>query len=414
MKNNRLSSVFIVIFAIVLLVIFWVLNHDNSFRWNEMYRYQDKQPYDLQLVHDHLRSEVGKDNFNVLTKSLIKENLPSHGAYVFIGVQAFYEEAETQVLLDWAAEGNTVFFAVKSFDTFITKTFFDTLTCPPILQGNTAYLYDTSLQVSLLHPKLSHIQAEFQFMGNGGPERYDFGCFDGRMFCENSPYQPLGLGNNQYVNYIRIPQGKGQILVHCSPIMFTNYYMTSKPEAAYIQGVLSHINSTEILWDEFHRYPHQDDNYSGGQQGSTPLEFVLENRSLRWAFYLILSLALIYLITATHRQQRIVKLIEPLRNSTLEFVQAVGRLYFLQRNHPKLIQIQMRYFLHFIRERYRVKARTPDLIQLDILSQRSAVSKEHIQAIINEYERLKSYVELKDADAIHFHKLLNQFYKTCH
>jgi len=414
MKNNRLSSVFIVLLAIVLLVVFWVMNSDNSFRWDETYRFQDKQPYDLKVVYDHLSSEVDEDNFEVLTKGLSKEKLPIHGAYVFIGNQAFYDEDETKILLDWVAKGNTAFFAVKSINASIVANFFDTLTCPPILQGNTAYLYDTLLAVSLLHPTLSKLEAEFEYIGSQGPERYDFGCFDGRIFCENSPYQPLGLCNNQYVNYIRIPQGKGQILVHCAPIMFTNYYMTSKSEAAYIQGVLSHINADKILWDEYHRYPHQDYNFEGGQQGTTPLEFVLENRSLRWAFYLILSLALIYLIAATRRQQRIVKLIEPLRNSTLEFVQAIGRLYFIQRNHPKLIQMQMRYFLHFIRERYRVKARTPDLIQMDILSQRSSVSKEHILAIINEYERLKSYVELSDAEAIHFHKLLNQFYKTCH
>jgi hypothetical protein len=76
--------------------------------------------------------------------------------------------------------------------------------------------------------------------------------------------------------------------------------------------------------------------------------------------------------------------------------------------------MQMRYFLHFIRERYRVKARTPDLIQLDILSQRSAIPKEQIQAIITEFTRLKAYVELSDEETIAFHKLLNQFYKTCH
>jgi hypothetical protein len=414
MKNSRLLSVFIIVLAIVLLVVFWLINSDNSFRWDETYRFQDEQPYDLKLVHKHLISELGDDNFDVLTKGLKEEVLPLQGAYVFIGAQAYYEEYETKTLVDWVAKGNTAFFAVKSLDPSIIASFFDTLTCPPILQGNTAYLYDTLVNVSLLHPALSKLQGEFKYIGKEGPDRYDFGCFDGRIFCNNSVYQPIGLSNKQYVNYIRIPHGKGQILVHCSPIMFTNYYMTSRSEAAYIQGVLSHINADEILWDEYHRYPHQEYNFEGSEQGTTPLEFVLENRSLRWAFYLILSLALIYLIAATRRQQRIIKLIEPLRNSTLEFVQAIGRLYFLQRNHPKLIQLQMRYFLHFIRERYRVKARTPDLIQLDVLSQRSSVSKEQIMAIIDEYERLKSYVKLSDEEAINFYKLLNKFYKTCH
>jgi hypothetical protein len=414
MKNNNLSTAFIIILAIGLVAVFWFMSNDSSFNWVELYRYQGKQPYDLKLVHDHLENQVGSSNFDIQDKSFEGQKLPKNGAYVFIGTQAFYDEYEIDSLLNWVKNGHTAFLAVKAIDNDLTSKFFDSLTCLPMLKGNTGYFYDTIVSTSLLHPEFKDKTASFEYIGFNGPENYDFGCFDGRLFCPNSPFQPLGLTQNTHVNFIRIPQGKGQILVHCSPVMFCNYYMTSYREAKYIQAVLSHINEKEIVWDEYHRHPHQDYNIENSGQGSTPLEFILEHKSLRWAFYLILSLALIYLIAATRRRQRIVKLIEPLRNSTLEFVQAMGRLYFLQRNHPTLIQMQMRYFLHFVRERYRVKARTPELIQLDILSQRSAIPKEQIQTIITEYTRLKAYVELSDAEAIAFHKLLNQFYKTCH
>lgn len=414
MKNSNLKTAFILILAIALVAIFWFISQTNSFNWTELYRYQGKQPYDLKLVHDHLENQVGSANFSIQDKSFQSQQLPSNSAYVFIGVQAFYDPEEVDSLLAWVNQGNTAFFAVKALDYDLIGEFFDSLTCPPILKGNTAYLFDTTVVATLLHPAFKGQKANFEYIGYQGPEKYDFGCFDGRLFCPDSPYEPLGLVQNTHVNFIRIPLGKGQLLAHAAPVMFSNYFMTSYREAAYVQAVLSHINSKEIVWDEYHRYPHQEYNIGSTGQGSTPLEFILEHKSLRWAFYLILSLALIYLVSATRRRQRIVKLIEPLRNSTLEFVQAMGRLYFLQRNHPTLIQMQMRYFLHFIRERYRVKARTPELIQLDILSQRAAIPKEQIQAIINEYTRLKAYVELSDAEAIAFHKLLNQFYKTCH
>jgi len=65
----------------------------------------------------------------------------------------------------------------------------------------------------------------------------------------------------------------------------------------------------EVIWDEYFRYDHTKD-FSAWQ-------YILSNRALAWAFWLLLLLfALIYLFDSK-RKQRPIPLIDPLRNTSL-------------------------------------------------------------------------------------------------
>jgi hypothetical protein len=94
----------------------------------------------------------------------------------------------------------------------------------------------------------------------------------------------------------------------------------------------------------------------------------------------------------------------------LEFVHAIGRLYFHQRNHPTLLRHQMRYFYTFIRERYRIQTQELTTENMLIISMRSGVPIEILQQIQDESIRLLPFVELQDQEIIAFYKILSQFY----
>jgi hypothetical protein len=73
----------------------------------------------------------------------------------------------------------------------------------------------------------------------------------------------------------------------------------------------------------------------------------------------------------------------------------------------------MRFFLSFIRERYRIHTAELNPLVIDQLHLRSGISKEHLVLIMNEYERLSMYVQLDDAAALSFYKLLSYFFNNC-
>lgn len=73
----------------------------------------------------------------------------------------------------------------------------------------------------------------------------------------------------------------------------------------------------------------------------------------------------------------------------------------------------MRYFLSWIREKYRIQASELDDQTIDKLHVKSGVSKEIIQDIRDEYQKVRVYSVLDDKIAIKFHQSLTRFYKNC-
>ncbi len=85
----------------------------------------------------------------------------------------------------------------------------------------------------------------------------------------------------------------------------------------------------EIIWDEYYRYSHNNRNFSA-------FSYILGNDSLRLAFWLLLLLFLLIYLFESKRRQRQVPVITPLRNTSLDFVRTIGRLYYQRRDNHNL------------------------------------------------------------------------------
>ena len=189
--------------------------------------------------------------------------------------------------------------------------------------------------------------------------------------------------------------------------------MIHEDRAEYVAKVLSYLPEGDIILDQY-ALSWQKNQYQNNGNGSekSPLSFILNNEALRWAWYTFILLLLSYILIGIKRQQKAIKVIEPLNNSSLEFVNTIGRLQFLQKNHPSLIRHQMRYLLLYIREKYRIYATELNEETIIQLSIKSGVNKDDIQAIKNKYDLLRNYVELEDNQAIEFYKLISKFLNT--
>lgn len=414
MKGQNNQRIFTIGLAVLILAVFvWLNSSNKGFQWYETLNPEGKQPYDLDLVQELLTVQVGSSNYSSESERFLFTELPENSTVVFIGAVFHATSNEITDFSTWISEGNTAFLSVYSLPEELLPLVYDSLVCGDFKGGNTYQLVDSAARFSLLNSDFQGKNAvEFEVAYKEDTHQsYDFRCFDARQFCEGSSYTALGFTRDIFPNFISIRHGKGQILVHCSPVAFTNYQITFYRRAAYLRAVFSYLPKGKIIWDDYHRYFH---DYKGQQQkqAESPLNFILGQQGLRWSFYLLLLLALIYVITAFRRTQQVIPIVEPLRNSTLGFVKASGRLYYLQRNHPVLIQMQIKYFRIFIRENYRIRSTEVSTIPVDQLSAVSGVSAELIEKIIQEYVRLSMYSLLSDKETIQFSELLNQFYKS--
>jgi hypothetical protein len=192
---------------------------------------------------------------------------------------------------------------------------------------------------------------------------------------------------------LRMKWGKGSLFVCSTPLVFTNAYMLPQNNTQFAESVLSLLPNQTTHWSEYY--------HLGKMQIQTPLRFILGTESLRWAYYLTIGGLLIFILFEMKRKQRIIPIMKPLENTTLEFVGTIGNLYFQSKDHKSIAEKRIVFLLEQIRTRYgfHLQHRTEE--SLASLARRSGNSLEKTRELMNRMERIQAQKtiteqELKD------------------
>lgn len=414
-QSNLIVFAAIVIFAGALLLF---LNPSSSqkFIWEENYKHNNNQPYGAEILYKLLKDYQQNSPITLNQDSLSKESLYNawfeHKTYFFIGENQYINEAESQHLLEFAKRGNTVMVISSNPDFRILQALDSSA-----VHGSQAIFFPYS-NIDVHTKFIDSIPDQtnlfsFHFLRVDQKELYSFKYFNPEYIAQNSSIVPLSAFKNGQVNFITAQVGKGRIFYHSNPIFFSNYHLIKKQGAQHASRVMSYLKPGEIIWDVKSQDWTTEFNPPKGSKGESPLSFILGNEALRTALWILLISGLIYMLFALKRIQRIVPIIEPKRNSSLAFIRTIGRLYFLEREHATMVRHQMRYFLSWIREKYRIQASELDDATIEKLHIRSGVSKEIIQNIQEEFNKIRVYAILDDAAVMKFHQAITRFYKHC-
>jgi len=135
--------------------------------------------------------------------------------------------------------------------------------------------------------------------------------------------------------------------------LFTNYSLLTTDGADYAAKALSYLPAgTTTYWDHYQNNDIHEDK--------SPLRVIFAHDSLRWAYYLILLTALLYIVYEVKRRQRIIPVIEPLKNNTLDFVTVVGQVYYERHDNSNIAHKKITYLLEHWRTRYYLKTSNLD------------------------------------------------------
>jgi hypothetical protein len=144
-----------------------------------------------------------------------------------------------------------------------------------------------------------------------------------------------------------------------------------------------------------------------------PLQYILSQESLRWAWYITMLLLLVYAIFYGKRRQRVIPVIEENKNTSLEFVQTIGQLYYQERNHKVLCMHKMKLFLQFIRNRYFIHALQMSDEVIQKISVKSQVAESEIRNIFTQYNWIDRTISVTAEELVEFHQLIENFYNQC-
>lgn len=198
-------------------------------------------------------------------------------------------------------------------------------------------------------------------------------------------------------NFVKVYHGNGFFMVHTTPSVFTNYNMLRKNSYQYVVNAFSYLDDSNIMWDN-----HRIDRRSSGEKNDggffNALSYILKHESMRWAFYLLLTLGFMYLLFNSKRRQKAVPIVLPYNNYTLDFAKTLSELYRYNPDHTAMVRYKINYFLEQLKGQYNITAKETEKDFSEILSSKSGVDIFTCQKIVSTIDlfKAKSYLTKDD------------------
>jgi hypothetical protein len=216
----------------------------------------------------------------------------------------------------------------------------------------------------------------------------------------------LGYSNRRHANFLCIKYGMGRIFLHNNPYAFSNFYMLKPGHAEYAAKCLSYLQGSQIVWDEYYKR-----NEADAQQAS--FRFILSREPLRWAYYITLASLLLYVLFNIKRKQRIIPVVDPYNNTSLEFTRLVGALYYNQADHKDILMKKVNYLLEFIRSRYQLDTSVTGDEFIRKLAAKSGIETERIAYLFALTNGARQKSRLSQQELIDLNQALYYFKTHC-
>ncbi len=388
---NKTIKIYIVFLVLLLVGIVYIdVSRPKPINWSPTYGVKDKIPFGMYVFNEEAPSLFGQ-KVNRITQTAYEYFEPKYdydslvntytirGTILSISDQYLIDDESTQELLYFAQHGNKVFISSKSFP----KKLMDSLKFN--YSSKFMGLGKDSIFTMLANPHL-------------GNKKYDITVGAGNSYFEKIDtlkMTVLGYHANtkeKLVNFIKVPYGKGEFYLHTQPTVFTNYHLLKGNDAEYTAKILSYTEG-EIFWLQ--------KNLSGEIVSNSPMRYILSQPALKAAWFIFLLGMLTFFIFNAKRKQRIVPIIKPLENTTVDFTKTIGNLYFQEGNHDNIIEKKIIYFLEKIRTDYLLDTTVMDENFEKKLQQKSGKKPEDIRRVVHLInQRRKSYHQSIESDLI--------------
>lgn len=164
--------------------------------------------------------------------------------------------------------------------------------------------------------------------------------------------QPLGYYQSQSVisskrcNFVAMRHGYGIVYFHTMPEVFSNFFLLTGNNSEYLEQVISQFKFGQFKW--FVNYVQE---YEGEY---SLLKYMFEQPGLTMAWYLLWILLAIAVFTYAKRMQRIIPIVNPKKNFSVEYAKGLAQFHLLKKNYHGLIDKQIVVLLDKLRNEYRL------------------------------------------------------------
>lgn len=381
---------FKVLFSIgILLIILYVVAEYNKPRpldWRPTLSYNDKIPYGTYILYNELHqlfpgAKVTGTNGDFYDQFHGKTD--SNTNYIIISGYLKSGKYDFKEMVNYLKAGNSIFIATNDYGKLGDTLKIQTNTKP----GNT-------MGLNFTNPSLR--QASNYVFSNGTADNY-FSSFD------TAKAIVLAKNQNGKSTLLQYKFGGGSLYLCANPELFTNYGLLNNRDGAdFAAKALSYMPARPVIyWDHFQNGDFTED--------TSPMRVFFSYPALLWAYYISLFGLVVFILYEMKRRQRIIPIIEPLKNTTVEFVTVVGQVYYEQRDNSNIAQKKILYFLEYLRNNYYLKTNLLDQEFIEKLAQKTGIELSLAEELVMHIHYLKGQ-RVSDHELIQLNQLIEQFY----
>jgi len=377
--------------ATVLLVIYLVAqyNKPSPVNWEPTLYYQDKVPYGTYILHNELQHffpGATVTNTNQDLYDLFHTSNATNSNYLILSKSLNIGKYDYKELVAYIEKGNSVLISTLNW------------------RGRFADTLDISSGVEL---KKKEQKLNFTNSTLKEPQSYQYDKdVTGEYFSSFDTAQAVVLAKNEngHATLLNFKYGKGNLYLCANPLIFTNYALLTDRGDDYAAKVLSYLpKSQTIYWDEYQNGDIPED--------ISPMRVFFNHPALSWAYYIGLFGMVVFILYEMKRRQRIIPIIEPLKNSTVEFANVVGQVYYEQRNNMNIAQKMIIFFYEHLRTKYYLKTNPLDNEFIERLSQKTGIELSFARELIGHIKYVLVQHQVGDHELIRLNQLIEQFYK---
>ncbi len=377
---------------------------EKQIDWDENYTGASKSPFGCYVAKDFIEdmlsskvSDIDQTAYQTLSEgSHFGEN------YIFVNTDFSPSKQDVTQLCKFVSSGNTVFISARSFgdlsDTLKIKV------GDPLMydiHNDSVTTFSSAVNSGSAYAEANLVNPNLHLPRNASFDHTTYSVIFTELDTDKTIV--LGTGSENYANYVRVNFGKGQFLLHTLPDAFGNYYAADHPTSKYLFRCLSYLPDRPTFFDEHYKI--------GRVENKDSRRYLLSEPALKLGYIIVVIAGLIGLFFGGKRRQRPVPIVVPPSNSTLEFVEQVGVLYYRQGNHTDIVRKKINYFLESVRSRFFTQTNIFDEKFLERMENLSGTPREQVHHLFATIDYLRTTQGCGEKDLKNLDKLIWEFNK---
>lgn len=398
----------------VLVCILFLAGCGKKTDWRENFKENSKTPFGLYILYNESEELFDNSYVSLLDANLYDylNNLYFEDDYKFSYVCIKNDarkvtETGLEKLLSFVEDGSTAFFSLNDFGYELEALLgFETTNLEPnfwfMSSSGVAHLKGLNGDLELKNEDFDGTSYSY----DRNLRKNYFSSYD------TNTTVVLGTqeieGNDQPI-FLKIYYGQGVVYVHTQPSVFTNYNLLND-NYEYAERVLSYVPSEEILWDPHVEWSYQDQGREDEDSDSV-FNFFLRNPPLEWFLYLVFIGLITFLLFNARRRQRPIPIIDPPKNSTLEFTHTISNMYLLNEDHKNMVDKKIQYFLEKVRSRYYLDTSNLNREFIEKLASKSGNDLIETERLVRYILILNKKYSCQPNELMNLNKMIDNFFK---